>query len=190
MKHIFTPRLAACMAAVLLLSACSGSLAVNELTQLSTGNHLITDRAKQGQMETVVKGSLFGADTVILSETVTDAMPGTYLGPEMTFVPTSDKNPLDIRVVFLVNSPHGMNARELCIGADINASDDASDSGVLRMAGGLCKGSQVIRSATAIGPKPQSLDDPAFTSFVAALTAHLMAIRNTDRGGCDDSNCS
>jgi len=187
MKHHFKTTAPACLAATLLLSACAGSLTVNEHTQSPNGNQFIQESSRHGQMETVVVGTLFGADKAAMTQSVTQAMPGTYHGPEMEFTATPEKNPLHVRTVFFMNSPRGMNVKSLCADPSTLMPHEGDEG--LRMAGALCKGGQLIRSATARGAKPTSLDDPAFTTYVAAITSHLMSLRNTDRD-CGDSPCS
>lgn len=189
MKHLWKPViLPGLMAMTMVLSGCAGSLMVNERTFGPGGPHYVKESANRGQMETIVHGSIFGSDEATMSHRVTHAMPGTYMGPEMEFTPKPDSNPMAIRAVFLMNPPRGISPKVICEDVGSVQLGDHTDS--LRISGGLCKGKQLIRLATARGPVPNSLEDPMFTSYIAAITSHLLSPRNTDLGDCSSSSCS
>lgn len=176
------------LGAAFVLSGCAGSVVVNERTFGPGGQHYVKESANRGQMETVVYGTILDSEPAAMSLHVTQAMPGTYMGPKMEFTPTPDSNPLSVRAVFLVNPPRGMPPKTVCKDADNVQLETNPNS--LRISGGLCKGDQLIRFATARGPVPESLDDPVFASYIAAITAHLLSPRNTDLGDCNSNNCS
>lgn len=171
----------------LFLSACANAVTVNEHVVRFDGDIFVKESARQGQMQTKVIGTDFDADTSALFQAVTEAMPGSYFGPEIEFVSEPDRNRLDIRTIFVINPPHGLNMHTVCTAPD--DIDLAPVSDEFRIAGVFCKNRQTIRYAVAHGPKPSSIQDPMFREYVASITSYLLSPRNTDRNGCDDSNC-
>lgn len=171
----------------LLISACTNALVVNETVIRPYSDLIMLESARRGQMETVVSGTLFEADSDTMSRAVTTAMSNAYNGSAIEFTPTPENTDTGIRAVFLMNAPHGLNIRILCSSIDTVPPQNSTDE--LRITGGLCKGAQVFRSATAHGQKPTSLNDPLFASYIAAITNHLLSLRNMDRD-CGDSPCT
>jgi len=171
----------------MVLSACANSLTVNEVNLRSDSTVLLRESALRGEVETIVVGSLFENANDRMVEAVTHAISASYHGPSITFTGTPRYNPAGIRMVFLMNAPHGLDARHLCTSTD--TVSPATSSGNLRVLGALCRGEHTFRSALARGMAPSSLNDPLFASYVSAITAHLLSPRETDRD-CGDWPCS
>lgn len=163
----------AAMIAALILSGCNTDVVTQKVQAQPGTTETLAYAAGNGEMATVIIGNPFDLPKQQVDAAVTDAMAGSYAGPEIRFTTTPAPDaPKGYDVVVLLDGAPAMDARLLCKARDrVTPLPSGTDTSVVIA---FCAGRQTLNAVSGRVPLVTTPDDPAFRGMIARAMMQLI----------------
>lgn len=159
--------------AAAILSGCAADVVSQQGPAQPGTTVTLAYAARNGEMATVIIGNPFDLPKERVDAAVTDAMAGSYAGPEIRFTTTPAPDaPKGYDVVVLLDGPPAMDARLLCRARDrVSPQPTGTDTTVVIA---FCASGQTLNAVSGRMPLVTAPEDPAFRGMIARAMVQLI----------------
>lgn len=173
-------RTAGAFALLLFASACApGGITVVRPAQFdyAYGPNFANSVARYGDVPTIVLGNPFGEPIGEVEKAVTEALKGSYFGPELTFAPAEPETEASYRLLVVFNPAPSARPDKVCHKADQPLQPSEEGVAVMMV---FCASAYRVSSTIGYNSDVTGPEGPAFEGLMRGTLASLLPPRRFD----------